>query len=135
MLNDTKKTIAFLAGGIALAVTSFLCYYLIVPTNWILVSILCAIDFFYLFLNAYIFLEYSDRRILKAVGLSVGYIAVFNILPIGYMLIEGLIPRIAELWRGILVYSFFTGPCLIIIIFLVFLIVLLYDYANGQIYR
>lgn len=33
MLNDTKKTIVFLIGGIVLAVSSFLCYYLIEPRN------------------------------------------------------------------------------------------------------
>ena len=132
MLNDAKKTIVFLIGGIILAVASFLHYLLIEPRNWIVVSIFCAIDFLYLFLNAYFFLEYSDKRILKALGLSIGYISLFNLVPIGYLLIEGLTPRISEIWKDILVYSFFTGPCLIILIFIIFLILLLYDYAYGN---
>ena len=132
MLNDTKKTIVFLIGGIVLAVSSFLCYYLIEPRNWIIVSILCVVDFLYLFLNAYLFLEYSDKRIIKALGLSLGYIAIFNLIPIGYLLIEGLTQRITEIWKDVLVYSFFTGPCLIIIIFVIFLAMLLYDYAYGH---
>ena len=129
MLNDTKKTIVFLIGGIVLAVSSFLCYYLIEPRNWIIVSILCVVDFLYLFFNAYLFLEYSDKRIIKALCLSLGYIAIFNLIPIGYLLIEGAMQRITEIWKDILVYSFFTGPCLIIIIFIIFLIMLLYEYA------
>ncbi|MBQ8302523.1 MAG: hypothetical protein IJX97_03110 [Clostridia bacterium] len=132
MLNDTKKSIVFLIGGIVLAIAYFLCYYLIEPRNWIVVSIFCAIDFLYLFFNAYLFLEHSDRRIIKAFALSIGYITIFTIIPIGYLLIEGLVPRIAEIWQDILVYSFFTGLCLIIIIFIVFLIMLLYDYAYGH---
>ena len=132
MLNDTKKTIVFLIGGIVLAVSSFLCYYLIEPRNWIIVSIFCVVDFLYLFLNAYLFLEYSDKRIIKALGLSLGYIAIFNLIPIGYLLIEGLTQRITEIWKDVLVYSFFTGPCLIIIIFVIFLVMLLYDYADGH---
>ena len=123
MLNDTKKSIVFFIGGIVLAISSFLCYYLIEPRNWILISIFCAIDFLYLFFNAYLFLEYTDRRIIKAFALSIGYISIFNIIPIGYLLIEGLVQRIAEIWKDILVYSFFTGPCLIIIIFFVFFII------------
>ena len=131
MLNDTKKSIVFLIDGVVLAIASFLHYYLIEPRNWVVISIFCAIDFLYLFLNAYLFLEYSDKRIIKAFGLSMGYIAIFNLIPIRYLLIEGLIPKIAEIWKDILVYSFFTGPCLIIIIFIVLLIMLLYDYAYG----
>ena len=132
MLNDTKKMILFLIGGIILAISSFVCYYSIEPRNWIAVSIFCAIDFLYLFFNAYLLLEYSDRRTTKALVLSIGYIAIFNIIPIGYLLISGLVQRIAEFWKGILVYSFFTGPCLIIVIFIVLLIMLLYDYAYGH---
>ena len=79
----------------------------------------------------YLVLEYSDKRLLKALGLSVGYIALFNILPLGYLLIEGFFSRITELWKDILLYSFFTGPCFIVIIFIVFLIVLVCDYASG----
>jgi len=135
MLNDTKKTIAFFITGILLAVSSFSCYYLIEPRNWLVVSILCAVDFLYLFANAYVLLEYSERRILKSFGLSVGYIAVFNIIPLGYLLFEGLIPRILEIWKTILVYSFFTGPCLIIIFLVVALIMLLYGYAYGHTLR
>ena len=132
MLNDTRKTMVFLIGGIVLAISSFLCYYLIEPKNWIIVSILCVVDFFYLFFNAYLFLEYSDKRMIKAFGLSLGYITIFNLIPIGYLLIEGAMQRIAEIWKDILVYSFFTGPCLIIIIFIIFLIMLLYEYAYGH---
>ena len=90
------------------------------------------VDFLYLFLNAYLLLEYSDKRIMKALGLSLGYIAIFNLIPIGYLLIEGLTQRITEIWEDVLVYSFFTGPCLIIIIFVIFLVMLLYDYAYGH---
>ena len=74
------------------------------------------VDFLYLFLNAYLFLEYSDKRIIKALGLSLGYIAIFNLIPIGYLLIEGLTQRITEIWKDVLVYSFFTGSCLISLI-------------------
>ena len=132
MLYDTKKTIAFLIGGIVLTISSFTFYYLIEPRNWVVVLIFCVIDFLYLFFNAYLFLEYSNKRIIKAFALSIGYIAIFNVIPIGYLLINGLFQRIAEIWNVILVYSFFTGPCLIIIIFVVFLIMLLYDYAYGH---
>ena len=135
MLDDTKKGIVFFIGGIVLATASFCSYYLIKPTNWIVVTVFCVIDFFYLFLNAYFFLEYSEKRVLKAFGLSIGYIAVFNIIPLGYLLMEGLLLRIAEIWKSILVWSFFTGPCLIIIIFLLFLIAWLYDYAYGHTLR
>ena len=131
MLTDTKKSVAFFLGGAALATASFLYYYLIEPRNWVVLSIFCAADFLYLLLNAYLVLEYSDKRLLKALGLSVGYIALFNILPLGYLLIEGFFSRITELWKDILLYSFFTGPCFIVIIFIVFLIVLVCDYASG----
>ena len=57
---------------------------------------------------------------------------LFNLIPIGYLLIEGLTQRITEIWEDVLVYSFFTGPCLIIIIFVIFLVMLLYDYAYGH---
>lgn len=132
MLEDNIKGIAFLVGGVVLVTSSFLCYYLIEPRNWVVISILCAIDFFYLFLNAYVLLEHSEKRIIKSLGLSVGYIAIFNLIPNGYLLIEGLIPRIAEIWKDVLVYSFFTGPCLIIIFFIIFFILLLSEYANGN---
>ncbi len=131
MLTDTKRSAAFCLGGAALATASFLCYYLIEPRNWVVLSLFCAVDFLYLLLNAYLFLGHSDKRILKALGLSVGYIALFNSLPLGYLLIEGLLSRIAEIWKDILLFSFFTGPCLIVLIFIVLLIMLLCDYAFG----
>ena len=71
MLNDTKKTIVFLIGGIVLAVSSFLCYYLIEPRNWIIVSILCMVDFLYLFLNAYLFLAFNPDNVIYMIVLSV----------------------------------------------------------------
>ena len=129
MLNDTKKMIVFLIGGIILAISSFASLYLKEPRNWIVASIFCFIDFLYLFFNAYLIMEYSNKRIIRTLVLTFGYIIVFNVIPIGYLLIEGSFQKIAEIWKVILVYSFFTGPCLIIIIFIVFLFMLLYDYA------
>lgn len=132
MINDAKKMLIFLIGGIILAVSSFLIYYLIKPTNWLLVYGFCGVDFIYLFFNAYLFLFYSDKRVIKAFLLSLGYIFVFNLIPLGYLLIYGLIPRIIEIWKDVLIYSFYTGPCLIVIIFIIFLFMFIYDYAYGN---
>lgn len=131
MLNDTKKMILFLIGGIILAVCSFLSYYLIKPINWYIIFACCLIDFLYMFWNSNLLFSYSDKRILKACLLSIGYIFVFNIIPIGFLLINGMISRIIEIWKDVLLYSFFTGPCLIIIIIIIFLFLFLYGYAND----
>ena len=50
MFYDTKKVIIFLAIGVILSVTSFLCYYLIEPTKWMLIIGLCVLDLYIAFL-------------------------------------------------------------------------------------
>ena len=134
--KDTKIGILFLVGAVLLSTASFLSYYLIEPKNWTLISILCAIDFFYLFLNNYWVLgvQNYERRTLKAIGASFGYIAVFNLIPV-FLFFEGMeMAKVINIWKTVLVYSFFTGPCLMIIVCLVFLVMLLYDYANGHVH-
>ena len=135
MFYGTKKVIIFLMIGVILSVTSFLCYYLIEPTNWVLIIGLCVIDFIYCFYNAYfatIMFGYSDKKWLGATCLSLGYTTIFNVIPIGYLLINGLFVRIVEIWKDVMVLSFFTGPCLIIILIIIMLIMLLYGYANKS---
>jgi hypothetical protein len=46
MFYETKKVIIFLVVGVILSITSFLCYYLIEPTNWMLVIGLCVLDLY-----------------------------------------------------------------------------------------
>ena len=134
MLNDTKKTIIFLVVGVFIAVGSFLSYYLIEPKNWEVISIFCVIDFLYLLLNAYALVEEvsSDaKRHLVAWGISLGYIAVFNLVPIIFMLLKkgGGWALISKMWKSVLLYSFFTGPCLLIIIVIVMLLLWALQYA------
>ena len=133
MFYETKKVIIFLVVGVILSITSFLCYCLIEPTNWMLVIGLCVLDFIYCFFNAYfvtIEFGYSDKKWLGASCLSLGYITIFNVVPIGYLLLNGLFGRIVEIWKDVLVLSFFTGPCLIIILIIIMLIMRLYGYVN-----
>lgn len=133
MLHNIKKMIIFLIVGVLLTTSSFLSYFLITPTNWYIVITLCILDFIYLFMNAYSLLSYySDKRILKACVISIGYLLVFNVMPIVYLLIQGMISRILEIWKDILLYAFFTGPCLIFVLILIFLISFLYAYVNDR---
>ena len=74
--------------------------------------------------------EKKKKKWLGASCISLGYITIFNVIPIGYLLINGLFDRIIEIWKDVLVLSFFTGPCLIIILIILMLIMLLYGYAN-----
>ncbi len=123
MLHNIKKMIIFLIVGALLTTSSFLSYFLITPTNWYIVITLCILDFIYLFMNAYSLLSYySDKRILKACVISIGYLLVFNVVPIVYLLIQGKISIILAIWKDILLYSFFTGPCFIFVLILIFLI-------------
>ena len=123
MLHNIKKMIIFLIVGALLTTSSFLSYFLITPTNWYIIITLCTLDFIYLFMNAYSLLSYySDKRILKACVISIGYLLVFNVVPIVYLLIQGKISIILAIWKDILLYSFFTGPCLIFVLILIFLI-------------
>ena len=120
MLHNIKKMIIFLIVGALLTTSSFLSYFLITPTNWYIVITLCTLDFIYLFMNAYSLLSYySDKRILKACVISIGYLLVFNVVPIVYLLIQGKISIILAIWKDILLYSFFTGPCLIFVLILI----------------
>ena len=136
MLNNTKKMTVLLIIGALLSVGSFLCYYLIQPTSWLIVSLLGVIDFIYTFLNAYLLFDsYTNKRLLKAIGLSAGYILLFNIIPIGYLLINGATTLLSEIWTGIIVYSFFTGPCLIVLIFLIALILIFIGTVSKFIHR
>ena len=133
MLHNIKKMIIFLIVGVLLTTSSFLSYFLITPTNWYIVITLCILDFIYLFMNAYSLLSYySDKRILKACVISIGYLLVFNVIPIVYLLIQGMISIILAIWKDILLYSFFTGPCLIFVLILIFLISFLYSYVNDR---
>lgn len=133
MLHNIKKMIIFLIVGALLTTSSFLSYFLITPTNWYIVITLCTLDFIYLFMNAYSLLSYySDKRILKACVISIGYLLVFNVVPIVYLLIQGKISIILAIWKDILLYSFFTGPCLIFVLILIFLISFLYAYVNDR---
>lgn len=133
MLHNIKKMIIFLIVGALLTTSSFLSYFLITPTNWYIVITLCILDFIYLFMNAYSLLSYySDKRILKACVISIGYLLVFNVVPIVYLLIQGKISIILAIWKDILLYSFFTGPCLIFVLILIFLISFLYAYVNDR---
>ena len=133
MLHNIKKMIIFLIVGALLTTSSFLSYFLITPTNWYIVITLCTLDFIYLFMNAYSLLSYySDKRILKACVISIGYLLVFNVVPIVYLLIQGKISIILAIWKDILLYSFFTGPCLIFVLILICLISFLYAYVNDR---
>ena len=133
MLHNIKKMIIFLIVGVLLTTSSVLSYFLITPTNWYIVITLCILDFIYLFMNAYSLLSYySDKRILKACVISIGYLLVFNVIPIVYLLIQGMISIILAIWKDILLYSFFTGPCLIFVLILIFLISFLYSYVNDR---
>lgn len=133
MLHNIKKMIILIIVGALLTTSSFLSYFLITPTNWYIVITLCILDFIYLFMNAYSLLSYySDKRILKACLISIGYLLVFNVVPIVYLLIQGKISIILAIWKDILLYSFFTGPCLIFVLILIFLISFLYAYVNDR---
>lgn len=133
MLHNIKKMIILIIVGALLTTSSFLSYFLITPTNWYIVITLCILDFIYLFMNAYSLLSYySDKRILKACVISIGYLLVFNVVPIVYLLIQGKISIILAIWKDILLYSFFSGPCLIFVLILIFLISFLYAYVNDR---
>ena len=131
MFDNKLKTTMFFICGILLTTTSFLCYYLIQPTNWVLISILFVVDFAYTCPNAILFFkEGTKKRRLKAILASIVYIVLFNAIPALYLLICGQASQILEIWQTVLVYSFFTGPCIFVIILVVLLISHFLDYLN-----
>lgn len=130
--KETIITIFVLLGGVAFTVMSFCVYYLIQPLNiWALVAI-CIVDFIYNFFSTCLLFKYVEKTnkwTLKGFLLSLGYIVGFIIVAVLFLTIIGVISGSLEFLKnnilGIILYAFFTGPSIFVVL-AIFLLCLAY---------
>lgn len=128
-IKETIATILILLGGVAFTVTSFCVYYLVKPQNTIALIAICVVDFLYTLFSAIMLLKsmFIEKWLSKGLLLAFGYIAAFIIIPTFYLLFQGAIDLLKNIILAIVYFAFFTGPCIIIILTIIALIMIMYD--------
>ena len=131
--NMNKKeiiiTVLLLIIGAGLTATSFCIYYLVKPRSAAVLSVICVVDFLYTLFLTCLFFKYmnSEKWPLKGVLMAVGYIAAFIAVSVIFILFinvtdaKQLIEFLQNNILGVVFYSFFTGPCIFLVIVLVLL--------------
>ena len=128
-MNVDKRKIIIgilvLLGGVALTVTSFCLYYLVRPLSTAVLTVSCVIDFLYNYFTTCTFFKLNnmDKCLLKGFLLSAIYTVAFIAVALIFMLATGTLDLVKSDFINIVLYSFFTGPSIfiVLVIFLVFL--------------
>ncbi len=118
-----------LLGGIALTATSFCVYYLVKPRNTAVLIVLCVIDLLYTAFSTSIACKIlpTEKWLLKGIGVAVGYIVVFIIVAVLFLVFNEEYAILKNNIIAIVYFAFFTGPC----IFIVMALALLFLYGLG----
>ena len=133
MENKTTKkqiiiSILLMLGGVGLTVMSFCVYYLVEPLSNVALALICVVDFIYAFFMVCMFTIYNwnAKWLLKTVLISVGYIAAFIVVALLFLVFCGWSgERINSNIINVVLYAFFTGPSMPIVVTL-FLLCLAY---------
>ena len=120
---DKKEIIVIvllLLGGVAFTTASFCIYYLVDALNTAGLVIICVADFLYTLFITSLMCKYGlewKKWFLKALLMSVGYIAAFILLGILIMGKEGSWwELIANNILYVVFYAIFTAPCIFIVV-------------------
>ena len=107
-----------LLGGAALTATSFCIYYLVKPQNTAWLILLCTVDFLYnCFTTCFIFkLSHTDKWLLKGLLVSAIYTVAFIAVAALFMLFCNAFEFLKNNIFGIVLYAFFTGPSIFIVL-------------------
>lgn len=125
--TDVKEIIiliAVLLVGAALTAGSLCVYYLVKPQSVAALIVLCVVDFAYtLFSSCWLLNQAMMEKWLKwGIILAFGYVAAFIALPSVCLAVSGALELLQNNILGIVYYSFYTGPCIIIILAVITLI-------------
>ena len=124
-------TVLLLIIGAALTAASLCIYYLVKPRSAAILSVVCVVDFLYtLFLTCLFFKFMSPEKwLLKGALITVGYTAAFIVVAVLFILLTSVtnsdfiksVEFLKNNILGVVFYSFFTGPCIFIVIALALL--------------
>ena len=133
-IKDILKPILILIIGAALAVASFLVYYLVQPNRWIWLSILFVLDYAYSVVSVYFTFYYQytvNHSIIKIILVPTVYILIFIAVPVVALTLGGAFELIKNNIIAFVVYAFSTAPCMLVVVAIVFVILYLCSLTNA----
>lgn len=120
--------ILILLGGIAFTTMSFCVYYIVKPQNAFALAAICTVDFIYNLFCSCLFFKYMyiDKWLLKGILLAVIYIVAFIAVTSLFCLFSGALELLKNIIVTVVLLSFFTCPCILIIMTVLSLILIFY---------
>lgn len=106
-----------LLGGMAFTAASFCIYFLVKPLHPAILAVICVVDFLYAFFATALACKIlpTEKWLLKGFGVAVGYIAVFIIVAVLFVIYCNATATLKNNILPIILFAFFTSPCIFIV--------------------